>query len=318
TAVPDLQMDAYALLSDPLILENWYWFRLNKTGTEKSESGRIGAIRGSHQALWFEHQGMQTVNANHLSQLIKLLLAGRIDTILVDLEHFEIAALELDLAPEHYVAEFFSYVPMGVYFSREFLAEHEGFLSQFNRQIYPCSKTSFALSPLEQAKVHEALGFLYVRVNEENFIEPIAAQNRRHQTMSFEKIQRLDSFWTNAFAAGDEQVMNAMQNTVLAERLDVWRKQHTIITEIIVMDERGLNVAVSPFTSDYWQGDEAKYQQTIQAAPGDWFFDEVQYDHSTRKFQLQVSMPLYDTVNAPPVGAITVGVDIHKVLRQGQ
>src|SRR5690606_34369835 len=131
-------------------------------------------------------------------------------------------------------------------------------------------------------------------------------------------IHRLDSFWTNAFAVGEDQVMIAMQDAALAEQLDLWRQKNTMITEIVVMDERGLNVAVSPFTSDYWQGDEAKYQQTIQAEPGQWFFDEVQYDHSTRKFQVQISIPLYDTANAPSVGAITLGVDIHKVLRSVQ
>src|SRR5690554_18996 len=203
TGMPDVTMDAHAVLSDPLILENWYWFRLSEADSAAIEYRRIGAIRGSHQALWFERQGINTVNTNHLTQLIKLLLAGRIDTILVDLEHFEAAALALDLAPERYVAEFFSYVPMGVYFSHSFLTEHEDFLPLFNSNIFACSKASFALSTKEQAKVREAVGFLYGWVNNEQLLEAVIAQNRRHQTMSFEKIQRLDSLWINAFTAGE-------------------------------------------------------------------------------------------------------------------
>jgi hypothetical protein len=46
-----------------------------------------------------------------------------------------------------------------------------------------------------------------------------------------------------------------------------------MITEMFVMDAKGLNVGQSDVTSDYWQGDEAKWQKTYGAGPGVVFVD---------------------------------------------
>ncbi len=39
------------------------------------------------------------------------------------------------------------------------------------------------------------------------------------------------------------------------------------MTEVFVMDARGLNVAASDVTSDYWQGDEEKFSETFPKGP---------------------------------------------------
>src|SRR3546814_10480376 len=65
-------------------------------------------------------------------------------------------------------------------------------------------------------------------------------------------------------------------------------------TEIFVMDNRGLNVGQSEVTSDYWQGDEAKFQKSYEAGADAIFVDEVEMDESTQTFQSQVSMSFID------------------------
>ena len=41
------------------------------------------------------------------------------------------------------------------------------------------------------------------------------------------------------------------------------------------MDAMGLNVAASDVTSDYWQGDEAKFKKTYAVGSGAIFIDEL-------------------------------------------
>ncbi|MEP0701455.1 MAG: hypothetical protein ABJC67_08925, partial [Lentilitoribacter sp.] len=81
------------------------------------------------------------------------------------------------------------------------------------------------------------------------------------------------------------------------------------ITEIFVMDALGLNVAASDVTSDYWQGDEAKYSESYGAGPGAVFVDAVEFDESAQSYQGQVSVSLTDPATGEVVGAMTIGLN---------
>ena len=63
-----------------------------------------------------------------------------------------------------------------------------------------------------------------------------------------------------------------------------------LFTEIFVMDAVGLNVAASDTTSDFWQGDEAKWQQTYSAGSGAVHISDVELDESTQSYQSQVEL----------------------------
>ncbi|MFD2854813.1 hypothetical protein ACFSZS_08595 [Seohaeicola zhoushanensis] len=74
------------------------------------------------------------------------------------------------------------------------------------------------------------------------------------------------------------------------------------------MDNRGMNVAVSDVTSDFWQGDEAKFQQTFPRGPAALHVSEVELDESSQIYQAQVSFTVTDAQGAP-VGAVTIGLN---------
>ena len=76
------------------------------------------------------------------------------------------------------------------------------------------------------------------------------------------------------------------------------------------MDNRGLNVGQSDMTSDYWQGDEAKFKKSFGVGPGALFIDEIEKDVSTQTFQSQLSMPVVDGATGEVIGAITVGINV--------
>ena len=84
------------------------------------------------------------------------------------------------------------------------------------------------------------------------------------------------------------------------------------ITEVFVMDNKGLNVGQSDVTSDYWQGDEGKWQKTYGMGPAAMFVDEVEKDESTQALQSQASVTIADEAGNA-IGAITVGIDLNKI-----
>ena len=88
-----------------------------------------------------------------------------------------------------------------------------------------------------------------------------------------------------------------------------------LYTEIFVMDNKGMNVGQNDVTSDYWQGDEAKWLKTFLAGPNGVFIDHVEADESTQQFQSQISISIVDSATNIVIGAVTVGIDIEALLQ---
>ena len=80
--------------------------------------------------------------------------------------------------------------------------------------------------------------------------------------------------------------------------------------EIFVMDNLGANVAMTDKTSDYWQGDEAKFKESFKGGSGAVFVDDVEFDDSSQSYVVQVSVPVMDGAKA--IGSITISIDMDK------
>ena len=97
-----------------------------------------------------------------------------------------------------------------------------------------------------------------------------------------------------------------LANAVSAYLKKVVKRSEGAFSEIFVMDNKGLNVGQSAKTSDYWQGDEAKWIETF--TKGAIHIGDVEEDESTQTFQVQVSWPLER--DGEIIGAITFGIDV--------
>ena len=77
------------------------------------------------------------------------------------------------------------------------------------------------------------------------------------------------------------------------------------------MDNQGAIVCATAKTTDYWQGDEAKWERAYNAGKGDVFIDRPKLDESADARIAQISVPVMDGDRA--IGAITVGVVVEKL-----
>lgn len=146
-------------------------------------------------------------------------------------------------------------------------------------------------------------------------LDAVAAQNAEHAGLSDADITALDEQWREAAAAGGGGVVDEVLGRELSAYLQqIQGDSDGMITEIFVMDNRGLNVGQSAVTSDYMQGDEAKWQETFLVGPDAVFVDELEFDESADAFQTQVSGTIVDPATGEPVGAITVGVNVESLL----
>ncbi|MFW2544100.1 hypothetical protein ACN2XU_15810 [Primorskyibacter sp. 2E107] len=140
-------------------------------------------------------------------------------------------------------------------------------------------------------------------------IDAVVAQNNVTADYDETHVLELDQQWRAEVGAAASPTIDAVLNNAASTFL---REQVIAsggaITEVFLMDAHGLNVASSGVTSDYWQGDEAKFQETYSVGPEAVHFSEIEFDESSQSFQAQISMTLTDSSGAV-IGAMTVGVN---------
>lgn len=175
---------------------------------------------------------------------------------------------------------------------------------------------AFSLQSAAAEEAHVAPVTDYVKTNvapwlsDPVIIGALKAQNAKHAGLSEADIIALDKKWRAEVEAADKPLINeTLGNAVSAFLKDKQAASQGAIAEVFVMDNKGLNVGQSDVTSDYWQGDEAKFKKSFGAGKDALFVDGVEKDESTQALQSQASMTISDETGAP-VGAITIGVNL--------
>lgn len=144
-------------------------------------------------------------------------------------------------------------------------------------------------------------------------VDAVKAQNEKHASITEADIDKLDKEWRAQAKAGGGDMIDAALGNDLSKFLKSKKEgAGGKISEIFVMDNKGLNVGQSDVTSDYMQGDEAKWQKSYGAGPGAVFVDEIEFDDSSQAFQSQVSVTIVDGSGAA-IGAITIGVNVEEL-----
>lgn len=149
-------------------------------------------------------------------------------------------------------------------------------------------------------------------------IEAIKRQNAEHANLSQRDIDRLDKNWRKEKKSNDRPMINSVLKNELSKFLKkIAVNSNELYSEIFIMDNKGLNVGQSDVTSDYWQGDEAKWQKTYLAGTNALHIAKIKYDESTRHFQIQASIPIIDPTTKTNIGAVTLGLAMRQLaLRQ--
>lgn len=147
-------------------------------------------------------------------------------------------------------------------------------------------------------------------INDPLIVKAVKAQDAKNAGLTQADIDTLDKKWRAEVESASKPMIDGVLSNEASKFLQEKQAQSKgVITEIFVMDDKGLNVAQSDATSDYWQGDEAKFQKSFGAGPDAIFVDDAEKDESTQKFQAQASFTLKDE-SGKPIGAVTVGISL--------
>lgn len=158
------------------------------------------------------------------------------------------------------------------------------------------------------ASVHKWLDTPVVRIS-------VKAQNERYRALSRTDIDALDQQWRREGTAADQPLIAATLSSPLSNYLtQIQAASGGLFTEIFIVDAKGLNVGQSAITSDYWQGDEAKFTNTFGKGYGTVFIDKAEYNDATKTWRAQLNLTLSE--GGVPIGAATVEINLTELSRR--
>ena len=138
-------------------------------------------------------------------------------------------------------------------------------------------------------------------------VEAVKAENSKGKTL--DQIKERDKKWMAT--AGMDDFMRSIQGNAAAKRLLEIQQSAPYFAEIFLTDNQGANVAMTDKTSDYWQGDEAKFSKCFTGDAGTIFVSDVEFDKSAQAYLAQVSVPVLDDGKA--IGVLVIGIDVEKL-----
>lgn len=141
-------------------------------------------------------------------------------------------------------------------------------------------------------------------------ISSIKAQNEANSSITQSQIDKLDKQWrAETDDAGGPLIDKTLAAPLSDYLVNVMDEGEGQFSEIFVMDNHGLNVGQSGLTSDYWQGDEAKWQSTYLVGPDAIHVSDVEFDESSQTYQVQVSISIKEPESNAVIGAATFGIN---------
>ncbi len=316
---PSTELDNIAERSKPVALEKWYFFSADNL--ESADNRRIGVVDGSNEEAWLEARDFSiflSVSSPH--QLLALLAKGRIDTALMD-ERVMTGLRSATPSPSiNLDPEFVRYAPLYLYLSETFASSHPKFLPTFNRMLKSCMAGQLALTPEEQNRIRTRSSRLISEMKSVLDISQMIAAGPHLE--SFTDVMTFDSMWQALAPFSPTPLAKRILDSPGSKALHGWQIAHEgLVTEAMVMNRMGTLVAMSQLTSDYWQGDEKKFQAVLHntrrglSGTDALYISPIFYDESTSRFQIMVSTPVAPIEDGVPYGVITFGLNAEEALR---
>lgn len=136
------------------------------------------------------------------------------------------------------------------------------------------------------------------------FVAETAAQNAKGITL--DAIKSIDKEWIEA--EDELPIHSELTGNACANEIKKIASEIPAIGETFIMDNQGANVGQNALTSDYWQGDEAKWEGAYNGGQGGIVIGEAKLDRSTGQVDQKVSLPIFDA-DGNVIGAACFGID---------
>jgi len=121
-------------------------------------------------------------------------------------------------------------------------------------------------------------------------VKAVKEENAKGKTLG--QIKALDAKWLAT--PGIDDFMKSLMDSECGRHLKDLQKAHSFLVEIFATDNQGATVALTNKTTDYWQGDEAKFTECYKGGQGVVHISDITFDDSSQMYTVEVSIPIKD------------------------
>ena len=140
------------------------------------------------------------------------------------------------------------------------------------------------------------------------FIRAVRQQNA--MGLALDEIKQRDQQWIQS--GPDSKLKKSMTSSDIGRFLSsVIKNNSDKYNEMFLTDNQGANVAAYPLTSDYWQGDEAKFIEAFNNGEGKIYIGKLEFDESTQVNAIQISVPV--KYGSKAIGVLVIGVKVDHI-----
>ena len=139
-------------------------------------------------------------------------------------------------------------------------------------------------------------------------IETARTYNEKNKDLSAEEIASIDKAWR-----ADPGFNDTIKEILLhpcSKRLTEFQDKYDGFPEIFLTDARGLNIAMTNKTTDYYQADEDWWVRAFANGQGHFYRGEIEYDESAMSESIPVYLPIIDPQTHKAIGVIKAVVDL--------
>ena len=140
----------------------------------------------------------------------------------------------------------------------------------------------------------------------------IAAANEVNQARAnwtSEMIASQDKAWSDQDPGIQTTIQSIAENPVSTYLVD-FRNNNPEEVEVFVTDRRGLNLAMTDRTSDFFQADEGWWKSAFAGGGGSTYLGAVEYDESAKTYAMNIGIPIRDSGTNQVIGVLRGTLDI--------
>src|SRR5690349_18546474 len=158
-------------------------------------------------------------------------------------------------------------------------------------------------------KVEEGTKLLETLAKTPSIIAAVKEANTKRANWTAGAIVQQDRDWINGDPA-IQLTLNEISENAVSDYLIDFRNHNPEEAEIFITDQRGLNIAMTSQTSDFFQADEDWWTSTYANGKGAQYFGAVEYDESSKAYAMQIGILIVDPETNKVIGVMRGSLDI--------
>ncbi|OGG52376.1 hypothetical protein A2851_04985 [Candidatus Kaiserbacteria bacterium RIFCSPHIGHO2_01_FULL_53_29] len=177
----------------------------------------------------------------------------------------------------------------------------------------PTTQPRIELSPEVEAVLAQKMAILEGLSRENVVLADVMISNNNNRALAQTDIKRLDDEWQTS--EGVTPFIQQFLSNDSARRLLAFQKEYPGFKEIFVTDMYGLNVSQTDKTSDYYQADEAWWQNSFNGGAGEKLHGQIEFDESSQTEAISLYVPIIDT-SSKAIGVLKGVLDLAVIKRE--